>query len=91
MSSTPFICCSSGEATVSAITFGLAPGYMPRTTTVGGITLGYSLMGSFSSASAPAKVMTKERTAAKIGRSMKKRANLIADAPSRRSWTRAPH
>ena len=91
MSSTPLICCSSGDATVSAITFGLAPGYMPRTTTVGGITLGYSLIGSRSSASAPATVITSDRTAAKIGRSMKNRANLIGCAPSRRPWIRAPH
>ena len=48
MPSTPFICCSSGEATVSAITFGLAPGNAARTTTVGGTTPGYSLIGSLS-------------------------------------------
>ena len=46
MSSTPLICCSSGDATVSAMTFGFAPGYVARTTTVGGTTCGYSLIGS---------------------------------------------
>src|SRR6185295_14612066 len=35
MSSTPTISCSSGAATVSEITFGLAPGYAARTTTEG--------------------------------------------------------
>ena len=45
MSSTPLIACSSGDATVSAMTCGLAPGYMARTTTVGGTTSGYSLIG----------------------------------------------
>src|SRR5688572_5726253 len=71
MSSTPFICCSSGEATVSAMTFGLAPGYAARTTTVGGTTCGYSLIGSLNSAMAPAATIISDRTAAKIGRSMK--------------------
>jgi hypothetical protein len=65
------ICCSSGEATVSAMTFGFAPGYTPRTMTVGGTTLGYSLIGRRTSASAPPTTMSSERTAAKIGRSMK--------------------
>ena len=37
---------SSGEATVSPITLGLAPGKSARTTTVGGTTSGYSLIGS---------------------------------------------
>jgi hypothetical protein len=38
MSSTPLIASSSGVATVSAITLGLAPGYTARTTTEGGTT-----------------------------------------------------
>ena len=42
MFSTPLIASSSGVATVSAITFGLAPGYTARTCTVGGTTSGYS-------------------------------------------------
>ena len=45
MPSTPLICCSRGDATVSAMTFGFAPGYEVRTTTVGGTTSGYSLRG----------------------------------------------
>ena len=47
MFSTPLISCSSGAATVSAITFGFAPGYCARTTTVGGTTSGYSEIGSW--------------------------------------------
>jgi hypothetical protein len=42
MFSTPLIASSSGVATVSAITLGLAPGYCARTTTDGGTTSGYS-------------------------------------------------
>src|SRR3546814_1099309 len=42
MSSTPLIDSSSGAATVSAMTLGLAPGYCARTTTVGGTTSGRS-------------------------------------------------
>ena len=86
MSSTPFICCSSGAATVSAMTFGLAPGKAARTTTVGGTTAGYSLIGSLNSASAPATTITAERTTAKIGRVMKKDASLTAHRPSSRRW-----
>ena len=47
MFSVPLISCSSGAATVSAITLGLAPGYWARTTTVGGTTSGYSEIGSW--------------------------------------------
>ena len=75
MFSTPFICCSRGAATVSAITFGLAPGNAARTMTVGGTTAGYSLTGSLSRARPPATTITTERTAAKIGRVMKKEEN----------------
>src|SRR5262245_48774583 len=71
MFSTPLICCSSGAATVSPITVGLAPGYVVRTTTVGGTTSGYSLSGRRKYASAPITKMTIEITAAKIGRLMK--------------------
>src|ERR1700741_2616138 len=73
MFSTPLICSSSGAATVSAITFGLAPGYVARTTIDGGTTSGYSDTGSRVIAIAPARKMTIDSTAAKIGRSMKKR------------------
>src|SRR3546814_9391662 len=71
MSSTPVIASSSGVATVSAITLGLAPGYTVRTTTEGGTTSGYSPIGSSGIAIRPAAKITIERTAAKIGRSMK--------------------
>jgi hypothetical protein len=68
MSSTPLIACSSGDATVSAMTCGFAPGYIARTTTVGGTTSGYSLTGKSRSDSAPAMKMIADRTPAKIGR-----------------------
>src|SRR6478735_7826788 len=71
MPSTPLIASSSGVATVSAITFGLAPGYTVRTTTDGGTTSGYSLIGSSGIAIRPAAKITIDSTAAKIGRSMK--------------------
>ena len=77
MFSTPLISCSSGAATVSAITFGFAPGYCARTTTEGGTTSGYWLIGSCHSEMAPTKKMMIDRTAAKIGRSMKKRERFM--------------
>src|SRR5690349_6965348 len=46
---------------------------MARTTTEGGTTSGYSLIGSVSIAMRPAMKITIDSTAAKIGRSMKKR------------------
>src|SRR6478609_9489218 len=78
MPSTPLISCSSGAATVSAIVFGLAPGYCARTTTVGGTTSGYSEIGSKNAEITPSTKMTIESTPAKIGRSTKKRANFTA-------------
>src|SRR3954465_11921771 len=77
MSSTPLICSSSGVATVSAITFGLAPGYCARTTTEGGTTSGYSEIGSVKIDSRPATKMMINRTAPKIGRSMKNREKFM--------------
>src|SRR5690606_26678217 len=71
MSSTPLIDSSSGEATVAAITLGLAPGYCARTTTEGGTTSGYSEMGSWNMANRPASSTATDSTPAKIGRSMK--------------------
>src|SRR3954471_22511432 len=71
MPSTPLICSSSGVATVSAITLGLAPGYWARTTTEGGTTSGYSEIGSPRSAIRPAIRINTDSTPAKIGRSMK--------------------
>ena len=75
MPSTPLICSSRGVATVSAITLGLAPGYTARTTTEGGTTSGYSLIGSAGIASRPETKMTIDSTAAKIGLSMKNLEN----------------
>jgi hypothetical protein len=71
--SRPLICSSSGVATVSEITRGLAPGYWARTTTCGGATSGYSEIGSSGMASAPMRKMKRDNTVAKRGRSMKKR------------------
>src|SRR5262245_28468397 len=78
MSSTPFTSCSIGVATVSAMTSGGAPGYSARTTIVGGTTSGYCATGSETYARAPRMTVTIERTAAKIGRSMKKWESPIA-------------
>ena len=61
-----------GVATVSASTLGFAPGYTARTTTVGGAISGYCAMGNWNAAIPPANTITMERTAAKIGRRMKK-------------------
>src|SRR5687768_15558065 len=71
MFSTPLIASSSGVATVSAITLGLAPGYTAVTTTEGGTTSGYSLIGSIGIEIRPAAKITIDNTAAKIGLSMK--------------------
>ena len=58
---------------VSAITFGLAPGYSARTWTLGGTTSGYSLTGSSGIAINPVIKIKIDSTAAKIGLSIKKR------------------
>src|SRR3954447_2686598 len=71
MFSTPLICSSIGVATVSAITFGLAPGYVARTSTEGGTTSGYSEIGIANSEIRPARKIRTDKTPAKIGRSMK--------------------
>src|SRR3954470_16388329 len=71
MSSTPVIACSSGPATVSAITFGFAPGYTARTTTVGGTTSGYSEIGSDGIDIKPAIRISADSTPANTGLEMK--------------------
>src|SRR4029450_7097279 len=71
MSSTPLICSSSGVATVSAITFGLAPGNCARTTTDGGTTSGYSEIGNLNIDMAPIRKISTDSTPAKMGRSIK--------------------
>ncbi|MNO70002.1 hypothetical protein D3C76_608690 [compost metagenome] len=78
MFSTPVMACSRGAATVSPMTLGLAPGKLARTTTVGGTTSGYSLIGNWNSAMAPAIRISSESTAAKIGRVIKNRENFMA-------------
>src|ERR1700682_1293239 len=78
MPSTPLIASSSGVATVSAMTFGLAPGYWARTTIEGGTTSGYSEMGRILSAIKPARKMRSDSTPAKIGRSMKNLERFIS-------------
>src|ERR1700742_2057025 len=72
MFSTPLIPCSSGATTVSATMSALAPGYWPVTRTTGGAISGYWAIGSRGSATAPTISSTTDKTAAKIGRSMKK-------------------
>src|ERR1700685_1825131 len=62
---------SRGEATVSAMTFGLAPGNCARTITEGGMISGYSANGSLKIEIRPASRMTTDRTPANMGRSMK--------------------
>src|SRR5436189_6073862 len=52
--------------------FGFAPGYVARTTIVGGTTSGYSLIGNRTIAIRPTMKMMIESTPAKIGRRMKK-------------------
>ena len=77
MFSTPLTCCSIGAAMVSATTWALAPGYWQVTETVGGAIWGNIAIGNVISARPPARVITIERTEAKIGRSMKNRVNTV--------------
>src|SRR5688500_7504627 len=71
MPSTALIASSSGTAIESAISLGLAPWYIARTTTLGGTTSGYSTAGRSGMAISPAAKIIIERTMANIGRSMK--------------------
>src|SRR5687767_7669127 len=73
MFSTPLIWFSSGAATVCSSTVADAPGYTARTVTTGGAISGYCAIGSTRIAARPAITMKIDSTAAKIGRSMKKR------------------
>src|SRR5258705_1512977 len=72
MFSTPLICSSMGATTVEATTSALAPGYWPVTLMIGGAISGYWATGRRTNATTPRITNTIERTAAKIGRSMKK-------------------
>src|SRR5690606_33881128 len=92
MSSTPLMASSSGVATVSEITLGLAPGYQVRTTTEGGTTSGYSPIGSSGIEIRPAAKITIDNTAAKIGLSMKKREKSMGVVPGfGKRRARPPH
>jgi hypothetical protein len=91
MPSTPLICSSMGVATVSAMTFGFAPGYCARTTTDGGTTSGYSEIGIARSASKPATKMSTDSTPAKIGRSMKNLDRFTACSPRSVAPARLEH
>src|SRR5260221_14218019 len=71
MSSTPLIASSRGEATVSAMTLGLAPGNWARTITDVGMISGYSEKGSLKIEVRPASRLMTDRTPAKIAGSMK--------------------
>src|SRR3954469_12011834 len=73
MLSTPLICCSMGEATELASVAESAPGYVADTVTWTGVMLGYCETGSRYIDTPPARQMMRATTAAKIGRSMKKR------------------
>ena len=76
MLSTPLICASIGAATESASVFESAPGYVADTVTCTGVIVGYCWTGSTTIDTSPARQRMIETTAAKIGRSMKKRENM---------------
>src|SRR5262245_33737289 len=78
MFSTPLIWFSRGAATVCSSTWAEAPGYTARTVTTGGAISGYCAIGSTRMPASPAITMKIESTAAKIGRSMKKRDIMAA-------------
>src|SRR6266853_3076259 len=77
MLSTPLISCSIGEATVSDTTSAVAPAKRVVTCTVGGAISGNSAIGNARKEMTPTSVRMIERTAAKIGLSMKKCDNFI--------------
>src|SRR5688572_7520749 len=77
MLSTPLIWFSRGAATVCSSVAAEAPGYTARTVTTGGAISGYCAIGSTRIAASPAMTMKIESTAAKIGRSIKKREIMV--------------
>src|SRR5690606_14593570 len=83
MSSTPLMDSSNGDATVLAITGGLATGYCERTTTEGGTTSGYSEIGNWNMANRPASNTITDKTPAKIGRSIKNLEIFMLAIPAR--------
>src|SRR5258705_6531087 len=82
MFGTPLIAFSIGEATVCSSTSADAPGYTALTVTTGGAISGYCAIGRLRIADRPASTRNTEITAAKIGRSMKKRENMGLVSPS---------
>ena len=79
MPSTPLISCSSGAATVSAMTFGLAPGYARAHDDGRRDDLRVLAQRQLRERDAADDDQDEaERTAAKIGRSMKKVENFMA-------------
>src|SRR5438876_873169 len=76
MFGTPLIAFSIGEATVCSSTSADAPGYTALTVTTGGAISGYWAIGRLRIADKPASTRNTEITAAKIGRSIKKRENM---------------
>ena len=76
MLGTPLIAFSIGAATVCSSVSADAPGYTACTVTTGGAISGYCAIGSVRIAARPASTRNMEITAAKIGRSMKKRENM---------------
>src|SRR5207253_10601035 len=74
MSSTPFICCSSGVATDCSTVTASAPVKVALTMIWGGMIDGYCATGSVRIANRPATTVMIEMTIATIGRLMKKRA-----------------
>src|SRR2546427_10611192 len=73
----PVIWFSSGAATVCSSVSAEAPGYTACTVTTGGAISGYCAIGRLRIAARPAITMKTERTAAKMGRSMKRRENIV--------------
>src|SRR5258705_13545501 len=98
MCDTPLIEFPSGDATVSSTTLADAPGYTALTVTTGGAISGYCEIGRLRIAERPASTRNTEITAAKIGRSIKKRENIFGcpratSAPAAKRpapWHQAP-
>src|SRR5690349_19582604 len=67
-----------GVATVCAKVSAVAPGYVALMTTVGGAISGYCATGSVGYATTPKMMISVDRTAAKIGLSIKKCGNFMA-------------
>src|SRR2546430_367154 len=77
MSSTPFICCSSGVATDCSTVTASAPVKVPLTMIWGGMIDGYCATGRLRIASRPAGTVMIEMTIATMGRPVKKPATVL--------------